>query len=487
MRIRAHAAGMLVLLLVLSLGAGLAQGSGPGAGPSPLAADAPDAVEQLHMAEFGMNIYATSPGRSDSEVDDLLPLAAAIGVEWSREQITWDSFSQAWGPAFFDGRLGKLEDANLDVVGMLVTTPEAYSTAECRTYAASQGYPPYFCPPANPADFGAFAGQVAERYDGETPGLPRISVWEIWNEPDQPATLVIQPGQDRGQVYAGMLCAAYAAIKAVDPQAVVLVGGLTGWQTVGYQGFMDSVVAAGGWNCFDGLAYHPLILGYPPEEPNRDWNIPSRLEMVRDWLNAHGGGKLTYATEFGWSTCDPGVFPNQCNTPDEQASYTVRMYGLLMHYGYYHNDLFQFKHLSIGGMPSPYRECEIITDPNYTTKPAYTAYGVMTSLLRNSAYIGTGPLHSVNDTWDDRYDIKFRRQDGALVDLLWQLRYQTAYSFHVEPGVEAVYLYDRDGSLQLLTPVGGQVTVTLSSRPRYLVRWVTGTVYSVFLPLVWRY
>lgn len=481
---RARAFGVLTaLLLVLSLGAALAQGSGSGAGPWPAATQSPDAAEPLPMVEFGMNIYATSPGRQDAEVDDLLPLSTAIGVEWSREQITWDSFFQPWGPGFFDGRLGKLEDANLDVVGILVTTPEAYSTAQCRAYATSQGYATYFCPPANPADFGAFAGEVAERYDGETPGLPRISVWEIWNEPDQPATLVIQPGQDRGQIYTGMLCAAYSAIKAVDPQSVVLVGGLTGWETVGYQGFMDSVVAAGGWNCFDGLAYHPSILGYPPEEPGHRWNIPSRLQMVRDWLNAHGGGKLTYATEFGWSTCASG---DQCNTLDEQASYTVRMYGLLFHYGYYHNDLFQLKHLSIGGMPSPYRECEIITDPNYALKPAYTAYGIMTALLRNSAYVGTGPLHSFNDTWDDRYDLRFRRQDGATVDLLWQLRYQTAYSFPVEPGVTSVYKYDRDGSLQVLTPVGGHVTVTLSSRPQYLVRWVTGDVYSVFLPLVWR-
>jgi hypothetical protein len=48
--------------------------------------------------------------------------------------------------------------------------------------------------------------------------------------------------------------------------------------------------------------------------------------------------------------------------------------------------------------------------------------------------------------------------------------------------------YNRNGtSSQVLTPVGGYVSVAVSGEPCYLVRSATGTVYEAFLPLVYRH
>jgi hypothetical protein len=41
-------------------------------------------------------------------------------------------------------------------------------------------------------EFGRFVIAVGTRYNGRTPGLPRISYWSIWNEPNQPGWLTPQ-------------------------------------------------------------------------------------------------------------------------------------------------------------------------------------------------------------------------------------------------------------------------------------------------------
>ena len=429
---------------------------------------------------FGMNMGFTSSTRSDEEVELLSPLARAIGVPWSRERIAWVSYAESWGPGFYDRRIGRLAQDGFGIIGVLLTTPEWARKAEC---AES-----YWCPPQDPNDFAGFAAEVVERYDGDgsmdAPGSPRVAYWEVWDQPDQPATWLPQP--DAAE-YTAMLCATYAAIKQADPTAGVLVGGMTDWDTVGLDGFMDAVVAAGGWPCFDVLSYHAFILESPPEEPGVPWNFPSRLQMVQDWIAANGGGKEAWATEFGWSTCDlaqVGCQPGQNRTEDEQANFIVRAYGIIIGHAFQRAVLFQLEDATDGGQ-TPFGECAIIRDDS-TTKPAYTAYGVMVDMLTGAQYAGQGPLYDVGDTWDDCYDYGFLHPDGTRVDLMWQLQFTGTYDFPVEPGVDRVYLYDRDGTSQILTPVDGYVPVTLSERPQYLVRSLPGTTHSVFLPLVSR-
>ncbi len=433
-------------------------------------------------SSFGMGTYFANPERTLSEVRILSPMAQAIRVRWARDELAWYNYDTTWGPDFFDERIGELFNGGYGILAILSTTPEAYSTQECKDWADAHGKPRYRCPPANPNDYANFAAEVVERYDGDgyldAPGSPRITAWEIWNEPDVAATWLPAPDP---QAYTAMLCAAYSAIKAADPTAIVSVGGMTDWDTVGMDGFMDQVVSYGGWPCFDVLSYHPYILEYPPEEPGQDWNLPSRLQMALDWVDAHGGGKETWITEFGWAACTPpgGI----CHTEEEQANYLVRAHGILLDHRIPKIFYFQLEDKSDG--QAPYGKCAVIRD-DYTTRPAYTAYGVMTNLLAKATYGGHGPLHNVQDTWNDRYDLRFVRPDGAWVDLLWQLQGQATYSFSVEPGVVSVSLYERDGTYQVLTPVNGQVSVTLSESPRYLVRKPTGFRYTTFLPLVAR-
>ncbi len=424
---------------------------------------------------FGINQYLTNSYHDDNDINTIIPLSQAAGPRWSREEIIWANYDTDWGPAFFDQRILQEYLAGFHIIGDIATTPAEYSSQACRDWATANGYAWWFCPPTNAADFAAFCSEVTERYDGDgyldAAGSPRIPVWEVWNEPDAVGTFL--PAPDPAH-YTQMLCQCSAAIKAADPTAKVLIGGVAGFDTVGRDGFLDAVVNNGGLSCFDVLSYHVYESPYSPEYPGPNWSMAAIMQTVSDWVNAHGGNKEMWMTEVGWST-----YPTHL-TQDLQASYIVRAHGLIFYHGWQQIDYFQM-HDHGGGMGSPYAEMSLV-EPDYTLKQSYTAYSVMTRLLGDAQYVDPGPLNNVSNSWSDVYDLRFSRPNGNRIDLLWQLDGQTTYSYPVEPGVQWVVLYDRDGTFQVLTPVGGSVNVTLSGRPCYLERWYAVT--HVYLPLI---
>src|SRR5689334_5360288 len=86
-------------------------------------------------------------------------------------------------------------------------------------------------PPTTPAeihDYADYIGRAAAHFKGRTAG------WEVWNEPDGPKFWAGNPPFDEDHLsrdasdYARLLKASHAAIKAADPGATVVAGGLTG-------------------------------------------------------------------------------------------------------------------------------------------------------------------------------------------------------------------------------------------------------------------
>ena len=107
------------------------------------------------------------------------------------------------------------------------------------------------CAPANASDFANFATAAARRY-------PQIQVWEIWNEPN--IVPYWQPKPDAVK-YTALLKAAYIAIKAVNPNAIVLTGGTSPASSNGTNispiNFLQKIYNNGGGGSFDGVGHHP--------------------------------------------------------------------------------------------------------------------------------------------------------------------------------------------------------------------------------------
>jgi hypothetical protein len=123
------------------------------------------------------------------------------------------------------------------------------------------------------------------------PALP-VQEFEIWNEPDNHVFWAPMPDPAAyGQLYEDTR----TAIKAVDPSARVLVGGLTHVAS-----FLPAMLAAdpGLRGQIDGVAVHPYAA-----------TPTAVLDKVIDDRNVLDSLGLTavplYVTEFGWTTSPP--------------------------------------------------------------------------------------------------------------------------------------------------------------------------------------
>ncbi len=155
-------------------------------------------------------------------------------------------------------------------------------------------------PPRSAADFAAYAAAFAARYRSggsfwiAHPDLTRepIDTFEIWNEPDSPHFWFPTPDAAR---YAGLYRSARDAIRAVDPAARVIVGGLSNPGA-----FLPALLAAEPdlRGHIDGVAIHPYAPG-----PGR---VISTVARARTTLTALGLASVPlYVTEFGWPTLPP--------------------------------------------------------------------------------------------------------------------------------------------------------------------------------------
>ncbi len=240
--------------------------------------------------QFGLNTHLMWDGPTRAAVD--LDRIAAAGQTVVRFDVQWDGFEPTeqggWNEAF----LARL-DQTLDLVGqrglhpilVVVGTP-----AWARSGIGSR-----FTPPDRIEDFADAVGYMAARY-ADRPAI----AYEIWNEPNQADFWDTDAGPDP-ILYAQMLEASYASIKAAAPQAIVL-GGSIAFNDRDYFEQMYQQGDVG--KSFDALALHPYSLGHAPEQvADQIHSFALAVESMSAVMAAHGEpNKPIWITEMGWST-----------------------------------------------------------------------------------------------------------------------------------------------------------------------------------------
>jgi uncharacterized repeat protein (TIGR01451 family) len=156
-------------------------------------------------------------------------------------------------------------------------------------------------PPTSNDDYAAYAGAFARRYGRNgtywlthptQPSAP-VTTYEIWNEEND--SWAWQPHPDPAQ-YADMYLKARAAIKAVDPGAIVLVGGLLPHTTFLQDMYNARPDVRGS---VDGVAIHPYA--------RSPYDVFREVREFRAQLDSVGAGPVTlYVTELGWVTSGNG-------------------------------------------------------------------------------------------------------------------------------------------------------------------------------------
>jgi hypothetical protein len=144
-------------------------------------------------------------------------------------------------------------------------------------------------------EFAAFMGTLVAQF-------PRVRYWQLWNEMDEGFTNIFGAdvhGQtplgvsrfQRGRYYAESLALAYPSIKAANPQALVVTGGIAGpLDRPARDNFLEGMYAGNAQ--YDIVAIHTY--GFPLLPAFRERGSQARALMRR-----HGDTRPLWNTEFG--------------------------------------------------------------------------------------------------------------------------------------------------------------------------------------------
>jgi hypothetical protein len=186
------------------------------------------------------------------------------------------------------------QERGFSVLGVLNSTPPYYGGQNNTGCLGCPGVAP------DPADFAAFAAEVAQRYQGE------ISAYEVWNEPNSYKSW--SPAVDP-VAYTNVLKAAYTAIKTADPNATVVAGVLgavvtAGGFTMDPVTFVQTMYANGAKGYLDALSYHPYNYQKTFAEQNPSFLSPLQmlLEMRQTMLDNGDDLVKIWASEYGLPT-----------------------------------------------------------------------------------------------------------------------------------------------------------------------------------------
>ncbi len=289
---------------------------------------------------YGLNIDPNNPtGNPDpSELKQL-------GVEIVRYTFYDRSGGDQVDPAridFYSRKAKGYQDAGIESLIIL-------------TYDTYPGKPPFA---GNWDDyinrFARRAGQIARQL------APFRPAYQIWNEPDHDRANIGTPYDPclREDVFGQMLRRTHDAIKAADPRAKTVIGGLAS----GNPDWLSTVIKSlGGDLPADIVAFHPY--GQRPEKnwPNSNWGFGFVGNLIDDYYKV-GRRKTIWITEMG-------AKPGEVGGNEEVAEFLRRYYrAVISKYSDKVEELIWFCYSD--GMVNPFG----LKNEQGQPKPAYDAF-----------------------------------------------------------------------------------------------------------------
>lgn len=310
-----------------------AQPSAPPRPPGPT----PPAVPAVNVS-FGYGIQADPRGDIGVNIGRI----KTMGFSWAKFQMSWKDVESNpgnynWGP--WDHLIDAFHANGIQILLSIPKSPDwARPVDDDRSVEG---------PPQDLNLYAAFVAHVAGRYQG------RVQAIEVWNEQN----LWYEAG-GMGRIsaanYVQLLQLSYIAIKAVNPEMIVVSGGLTPAGNVGEAAIDDidylrQMYALGAQGFFDALGAHPSGYNCPAradwrvvadstavnfrgtfDNRHHSWCFRGTMEGYREVMVANGDGhKKIIPTEFGWAADNkpkPGYEYAQDNTYEEQAQWIVEAF-----------------------------------------------------------------------------------------------------------------------------------------------------------------
>lgn len=353
--------------------------------------------------DFGYGIQVHGNATVGDPADVMDSVKNQLGLDWVKMQVQWwlvepEPTVDQW--FFYDGVIEEASANNLNLLVSVVGAP-----AWTRAAGGEDG------PPDDYNIYAQFLTEMINRHPG------RIDAIEVWNEQNLDREWRTTNGINP-EDYVRLLQVAYTAIKAADPNIIVVSGALspTGdgdWvQWANDFDYMDRALAAGMLNYADCVGAHHNGYNVPPDvlvqdtntlpeaqtavfrgpfenqftgdRPNHLWTFKSTIDGYAAKIRAYDPNKKLCVTEFGWASTEGyDTFPlgfefAQDNTLQEQAQYITQAFQLMHSSGnVWLAFLFNFDFGNKGGGPTDDPVPYSIVDTNGVPRPAFGAVAEM--------------------------------------------------------------------------------------------------------------
>ena len=284
----------------------------------------------------------------------MLHMIQEAGFGWLRQEFPWEDIEIHTRGDFGDRRTDRNSDGVLDAndevdawakYDQMVNLTDEYGLrmtvrlSNPPNWAQTNKHESIadnYAPPDDVQDFVNYAVAVATRYKG------RISHYQIWNEPNlypEWGENFVEPAR-----YVDMLCRIHDALKAIDPNIVIISAALGPTVSLdGKQGYQDVVFLQnmydlGAARCFDVLAAQGYgLYSGPTDQRQRVTTVGyTRHIFYRDIMVSNGDGhKPIWISEAAWNAIlDADLPPDQISqygnfglsTQDEAARYMPLAY-----------------------------------------------------------------------------------------------------------------------------------------------------------------
>jgi len=347
--------------------------------------------------QFGYGIQVHGNATVGDPVATMQAVRDQLGMNWVKMQVQWwlveaDRDGDQW--FFYDAVIEQAHQHGLRLMVSIVGAP-----AWSRAAGGENG------PPDDYNEYARFLGEMIDRHPGQ------IDAIEVWNEQNLDREWTSANGISP-EDYVRFLQVAHDAIKAKDPNIIVISGALSPTGTGDWIKwaddfeYLDRALAAGMLNYADCVGAHhngyniapdvtydaagstaeAASAGFrgPFDNPHHSWSFKTTLDTYAQKVQAIDPNKKLCVTEFGWASAEgyseyPQGFEFALdNTLQEQATYVVQAFQQMHDSGdVWLAFLFNFDFGNKGGGPTDDPVPYSIIDTAGIPRPAYGAVADM--------------------------------------------------------------------------------------------------------------
>lgn len=357
----------------------------------------PNIIRPWPADKFGYGVQVHGNATVGNPAETMHVVRDQLGMDWAKAQIQWwliHPSPDAGQWFFYDAVVDEAANNDVNLMLSVVGAPEW-----TRAAGGENG------PPDDYSEYARFLTELINRYPG------KIGAIEVWNEQNLDREWATANGVNPND-YVRFLQVAHDAIKAADPNIIVISGALAptgcndGFSCADDFVWLDQALAAGMLNYADCVGVHHN--GYnigpdvpydqagstaeaataqfrgPFDNPHHSWSFKTTLDTYAQKIQAIDPNAKLCVTEFGWASAEGyDVAPTGFefaydNTLAEQAQYITQAFKQMHDSGnVWLTFLFNFDFGNKGSGPTDDPVPYSIVDTNGIPRPAFGAVAEM--------------------------------------------------------------------------------------------------------------